>query len=35
MHVERKAGSLQGEARIGRVTFARTGKRLCYRGQTY
>lgn len=35
MYVERKAGSLTGPARIGRVTFSKTGKTLSYRGQTF
>ena len=35
MYIERKAGSLEGEARIGRVTFSRTGRTLYYRGQTF
>ena len=26
MYIERKAGNLTGEARIGRVTFSKTGK---------
>ncbi|MBC8117370.1 MAG: 1-deoxy-D-xylulose-5-phosphate synthase [Candidatus Saccharimonas sp.] len=32
MYIERKAGELTGEARIGRVTFSKTGKTLSYRG---
>lgn len=32
MYVERKAGSLEGKARIGRVYFSKTGKTLYYRG---
>jgi hypothetical protein len=32
MYVERKAGGLEGEARIGRVYFSKTGKTLYYRG---
>ncbi len=32
MYIERKAGGLTGEARIGRVTFSKTGKTLTYRG---
>ena len=32
MYIERKAGELTGPARIGRVTFSKTGKTLSYRG---
>jgi len=32
MSIERKAGELTGVARIGRVTFSKTGKTLTYRG---
>ena len=35
MYIERKAGSLEGAARIGRVTFSQTGKSLYYRGRTF
>jgi hypothetical protein len=35
MYIERKAGSLTGAARIGRVTFSKTGKTLYYRGHTF
>lgn len=35
MYIERKAGELTGEARIGRVTFSKTGKTLYYRGLTF
>ena len=35
MYVERKADSLNGEARIGRVSFSKTGKTLIYRGKTF
>jgi len=31
MYIERKAGALTGEARIGRVTFNRTGRTIFYR----
>lgn len=34
MYIERKAGELTGPARIGRVSFSKTGKSLYYRGQT-
>lgn len=35
MYLERKAGELTGAARIGRVSFSKTGKSLYYRGQTF
>ncbi len=35
MYIERKAGELTGEARIGRVTYSKTGKSLYYRGLTF
>src|SRR5580765_802589 len=35
MYIERKAGSLTGAARIGRVSFSKTGRTLYYRGQTF
>ena len=35
MYVERKAESLSGPARIGRVTFSQTGRTIYYRGRTY
>ena len=35
MYVERKAGELTGEARIGRVSFSKTGKTIYYRGHTF
>jgi hypothetical protein len=35
MFIERKAGSLTGEARIGRVTFNRTGRTIYYRDQVF
>jgi hypothetical protein len=31
MYIERKAGALTGEARIGRVTFNRAGRTIFYR----
>lgn len=33
MYLEQKAGNLTGAARIGRVTFSKTGKTLFYRGK--
>jgi hypothetical protein len=35
MYLERKAGNLTGRARIGRVTFSKTGRTLYYRGQKF
>ena len=35
MFVERKSEGLHGPARIGRVTFSRTGGTLHYRGMTF
>jgi hypothetical protein len=35
MYVECKAGGLTGEARIGRVSFSKTGRTLYYRGRTF
>ena len=35
MYIERKAGSLTGQARIGRVTFNRTGRTIFYRDQVF
>src|SRR5438445_11806926 len=35
MYIERKAGSLIGSARIGRVTFSKTGKTVIYRGKQF
>lgn len=35
MYIEYKAGGLTGAARIGRVTFSKTGRTLYYRGQTF
>jgi hypothetical protein len=35
MYIENKSGSLNGPARIGRVTFNRAGKSLTYRGRTF
>ena len=35
MYVECKAGRLTGTARIGRVTFSKSGRTLYYRGQTF
>ena len=32
MYIERKAGGLTGEGRIGRVTFSKTGATLYYQG---
>jgi hypothetical protein len=35
MYIECKAGSLEGNARIGRVSFSKTGKTLYYKGKTF
>jgi hypothetical protein len=35
MYIENKSESLNGPARIGRVTFTKTGKSLTYRGRTF
>lgn len=35
MYIERKAGALTGEARIGRVTFNKTGRTVFYREQVF
>ena len=35
MYIECKAGGLVGEARIGRVSFSKTGRTLYYRGLTF
>jgi hypothetical protein len=35
MYIERKAGELTGEARIGLVRFSRSGGTLYYRGQRF
>jgi hypothetical protein len=35
MYIECKAGSLTGMARIGRVTFSKTGRTIYYAGQTF
>lgn len=35
MYVERKAGNLTGPARIGRVTYSKTGMTIYYRGKAF
>lgn len=35
MYIERKAESLNGPARIGRVTFSKTGQTLEYQGKKF
>jgi hypothetical protein len=35
MYIERKDDGLTGPARIGRVSFSKSGKTLYYRGQTF
>jgi len=35
MYIECKALSLNGEAKIGRMTFSKSGQSLTYRGRTF
>jgi hypothetical protein len=35
MYLESKAGGLSGPARIGRVTFSKSGKTVYYRGRAF
>jgi hypothetical protein len=35
MYIEAKSEGLEGPARIGRVTFSKTGRTLYYRGQSF
>jgi hypothetical protein len=35
MYIESKAESLNGSARIGRISLSKTGKSLSYRGRTF
>jgi hypothetical protein len=35
MYIECKAGRLTGDARIGRVTFSKTGKTIYYKGRRF
>lgn len=35
MYIERKAGDLTGEARIGKVRFSKTGKSIYYKDLTF
>jgi len=35
MYIESKAAGLTGPARIGRVTFSKTGKTIYYQGRTF
>ena len=35
MYIERKAGALTGDARIGRVSFNKTGRTIFYREQVF
>jgi|SRR5215468_4605827 len=35
MYIERKAGNLTGAARIGRVTYSKTGATIYYRGKAF
>jgi hypothetical protein len=35
MYIESKGDGIVGPARIGRVTFSKTGKSIYYRGRSY
>jgi hypothetical protein len=35
MYIERKSGGVTGPARIGRVTFSKTGRTLYYGGRSF
>jgi hypothetical protein len=35
MYIERKAGNLEGSARIGRVTYSKTCKTIYYKGKAF
>lgn len=35
MYIESKSGTMNGPARIGRVTFSKTGKSISYRGRIF
>src|SRR3954465_4668481 len=35
MYIEQKSGGITGPARIGRVTYSKSGKSLYYRGHLY
>lgn len=35
MYIERKAVGLEGTARIGRVTYSKSGRSLCYAGKEF
>jgi len=35
MYIENKGGDLEGDARIGRVTFSKTGKTIYYSGKSF
>jgi len=35
MYIERKAGNLTGPARIGRVTFSKSGRTIYYQGKSF
>ena len=35
MYIEDKSGGLMGPARIGRVTFSKTGRTIYYRGRSF
>ena len=35
MYIERKAGDLSGDARIGRVSFSKSGRTIYYKGRQF
>lgn len=35
MYIENKSTGLEGDARIGRVTFSKTGKTIYYQGKSF
>jgi len=35
MYIENKANGLEGQARIGRVTYSKSGRSLTYAGRTF
>src|SRR5687768_1332301 len=35
MYIERKAEDLEGDARIGRVIYSKSGRTIYYRGKSY
>jgi hypothetical protein len=35
MYIEKKAGGIVGPAKIGRVTYSKTGKTIYYKGRSF